>query len=114
MFGNRLTPAELGIAVGNYVLHAGDIFKDLGGQLRDGSAPREDALRRFASGRKVSQPKNSAALPALASPVGACSGFSRQQTPLAIFDRTAVGEVKVVQYFRRTPFALGMAREVFS
>jgi hypothetical protein len=99
MLGYWLTVAELGIALGNQVLHARDIFKDFRGQLRGGGTTRKDALRRLAAGRKISQPKNSATLPTLAASISGGSGFSRHQATLAILYGASVSQVQVVQYF---------------
>ena len=99
MIGDGLSPAESGIAFGNYAFHAADIFKDFRSQLRNGSAARKHGHGRLAARRKKSQPEDSTALPALAASVRACSRFSRRQTALAVFDGAAVGQIQVVQYF---------------
>ena len=99
MIGDSLSPAESGIAFGNYAFHARYVFKYLGDELLNRSAARKHALRRLSAGWKKSQPEYSTALPALAASVRACSRFSRRQTALAVFDGAAVGQIQVVQYF---------------
>ncbi len=100
MLGHCLAPSELGIASGDYVLHASDIFKDFSSQLRNGRTPGQSVRGRFAAGRKIPEPEDYTASPALTVLVDAHTGFPRRQASLAVFNRAAVGQIKVVQYFR--------------
>lgn len=100
MLGYRFTSAELVVTGRDHFLHAGDVFKDFGSQLRDGRTLRQNPLRGFASGRKIAQPGNRAALPALGLTIKARTGFPRRQATLTIFYGAPVGQIQVVQYIR--------------
>ena len=109
VLGNRLTSSVFGITSRDDVPHASDVFKDFTSELRDGCTSRQRPLGRFAAGRKISKPDSQAALPALSVSIYARPRFTRGQATLAILYCAQVGQIQVVQYFGRTPFALGMA-----
>lgn len=109
MLGNRLTSSVLGVTSRDDVLHASDIFKYFSSQLRDGSTPRQRPLGRFAAGRKISEPDAYPPLPAFSLSIYARSRFPRGQATLAIFYCAQIGQIQVIQYFRGTPFAFGVA-----
>lgn len=114
MFGDHLTWAKAGVAFADYALHAGNILEDFGGQLGDGSTAGQSAFGRFAAGRKISQPKDSTPLPTLTPTIRACAGFACGQAAFAILNGAAICQVQMVQYFRGTPFAFRMARQILS
>ena len=93
MFSYRLSPSELGIAFGDYFLHARDVFEDLRRQLWNRYSSRKSLFRGFATRRKISQPDGDSARPAFTLPITARAGFSRRQAPLAVLNRAAVGLV---------------------